>query len=339
MSLKIKFGTDGWRARIADEYTFENCRRCAQGFANYLLNRGKKGARVVVGYDKRFHSENFAALCAEVLAGNGFKVFLTDGPTPTPVISFAVGDSKAAGAINITASHNPAVDNGFKVRDETGGAIDPAGLLEIEAAIPDDVGDVVSIPLGEGLKNGSIEYFDASINYIEHLKDLIDLEPIRNAGLKIVVDSMWGNGGGWFTRLLGGGKTEIIEIHDTRNPLFPEMTRPEPIPPNVNVGLKRTVKEGADVCLIMDGDADRCGMGTEKGEFLNQLQVMALLTLYLLEIRKETGAIVKTLSTTTMLNKLAEKYGCPLYETGVGFKYVAPKFTETNAIKIGRAHV
>ena len=208
MSLKIKFGTDGWRARIADEYTFENCRRCAQGFANYLLNRGKKGARVVVGYDKRFHSENFAALCAEVLAGNGFKVFLTDGPTPTPVISFAVGDSKAAGAINITASHNPAVDNGFKVRDETGGAIDPAGLLEIEAAIPDDVGDVVSIPLGEGLKNGSIEYFDASINYIEHLKDLIDLEPIRNAGLKIVVDSMWGNGGGWFTRLLGGGKTE-----------------------------------------------------------------------------------------------------------------------------------
>ena len=118
---------------------------------------------------------------------NGFKVFLTDGPTPTPVILFAVGDSKAAGAINITASHNPAVDNGFKVRDETGGAIDPAGLLEIEAAIPDDVGDVVSIPLGEGLKNGSIEYFDASINYIEHLKDLIDLEPIRNAGLKIEI--------------------------------------------------------------------------------------------------------------------------------------------------------
>ena len=134
-----------------------------------------------------------------------------------------------------------AVDNGFKVRDETGGAIDPAGLLEIEAAIPDDVGDVVSIPLGEGLKNGSIEYFDASINYIEHLKDLIDLEPIRNAGLKIVVDSMWGNGGGWFTRLLGGGKTEIIEIHDTRNPLFPEMTRPEPIPPNVKVADRKSV--------------------------------------------------------------------------------------------------
>lgn len=332
MSLKIKFGTDGWRARIADDYTFENCRRCAQGFATYLLKKGKKGERVVVGYDKRFHSENFAALCAEVLAGNGFKVLLTDGATPTPVISYAVVDKKAVGAINITASHNPATDNGFKVRDATGGAIDPDGLVEIEAAIPDEVSDVVSLPIQDGLANGSIEYFDASVNYIEHLKDLIDLQPIRDAGLKVVVDSMWGNGGGWFTRLLGDGKTEIIEIHDTRNPIYPEMKRPEPIPPNVNVGLERTVSEGADVCLIMDGDADRCGMGTERGEFLNQLQVMALLTLYILEVRKETGAIVKTLSTTTMLNKLAEKYGSPLFETGVGFKYVAPKFTETNAI-------
>lgn len=332
MSLKIKFGTDGWRARIADDYTFENCRRCAQGFATYLLKQGKKGERVIVGYDKRFHSENFAALCAEVLAGNGFKVLLTDGATPTPVISYAVVDKKAVGAINITASHNPATDNGFKVRDASGGAIDPDGLIEIEAAIPDDISGVVSLPIQDGLANGSIEYFDASVNYIEHLKDLIDLQPIRDAGLKVVVDSMWGNGGGWFTRLLGGGKTEIIEIHDTRNPIYPEMKRPEPIPPNVNVGLERTVREGADVCLIMDGDADRCGMGTETGEFLNQLQVMALLTLYILEVRKETGAIVKTLSTTTMLNKLAAKYNCPLFETGVGFKYVAPKFTETNAI-------
>ncbi len=332
MSLKIKFGTDGWRARIADDYTFENCRRCAQGFATYLLKQGKKGERVIVGYDKRFHSENFAALCAEVLAGNGFKVLLTDGATPTPVISYAVVDKKAVGAINITASHNPATDNGFKVRDASGGAIDPDGLIEIEAAIPDDISGVVSLPIQDGLANGSIEYFDASVNYIEHLKDLIDLQPIRDAGLKVVVDSMWGNGGGWFTRLLGGGKTEIIEIHDTRNPIYPEMKRPEPIPPNVNVGLERTVRESADVCLIMDGDADRCGMGTETGEFLNQLQVMALLTLYILEVRKETGAIVKTLSTTTMLNKLAAKYNCPLFETGVGFKYVAPKFTETNAI-------
>lgn len=332
MSLKIKFGTDGWRAYIAEDYTFDNCRRCAQGFANYLLKKDKKGECVVVGYDKRFHSENFAAACAEVMAGNGFNVLLTQEATPTPVISYAVVDKKAIGAINITASHNPPSDNGFKVRDATGGAIDPQGLLEIEAGIPDDMSDVKRIPLNDGLESGRIEFFDASVNYISHLKDLIDLEPIRKSGLKILVDPMWGNGSGWFKRLLGGDKTEIIEIHNERNPIFPEMKRPEPIPPNIDVALKKTVELGADVLLITDGDADRCGLGDENGVFLNQLQVMALLTLYLLEIRKERGAIVKTLSTTTMLNKLAKIYGVPIYETGVGFKYVAPKFKETDAI-------
>ncbi|MHC1772129.1 MAG: phosphoglucomutase/phosphomannomutase family protein [Flexilinea sp.] len=332
MAEKIKFGTDGWRAYIAEDYTFDNCRRCAQGFASYLLKHGKEGEGVVVGYDKRFHSENFAAAAAEVLAANGFKVFLTDGATPTPVISYAVVDKKAVGAVNITASHNPPSDNGFKVRDATGGAIDPAGLVEIEASIPDEITDVKRIPLQKALADGKVEIFDASVNYIEHLKGLIDLEPIRKAGLKVVVDPMWGNGAGWFTRLLSGDRTEIIEIHNVRNPCFPEMKRPEPIPPNVNVGLQKTVELGADVLLITDGDADRCGIGDENGEFMNQLQVMALLALYILEIRKERGAIVKTLSTTTMLDKLGKIYNVPVYETGVGFKYVAPKFTETNAI-------
>lgn len=332
MAIKIKFGTDGWRAYIAEDYTFDNCRRCAQGFASYLLKHGKEGKGVVVGYDKRFHSENFAAAAAEVLAANGFKVFLTDGATPTPVISYAVVDKKAVGAVNITASHNPPTDNGFKVRDATGGAIDPVGLVEIEASIPDEMTDVKRMPLQKALADRKVEIFDASVNYIEHLKGLIDLEPIRKAGLKVVFDPMWGNGAGWFTRLLSGDKTEIIEIHNVRNPIFPEMRRPEPIPPNVNVGLQKTVEVGADVLLITDGDADRCGIGDENGVFMNQLQVMALLAFYILEIRKERGAIVKTLSTTTMLDKLGKIYDVPVYETGVGFKYVAPKFTETNAI-------
>lgn len=332
MSQKIKFGTDGWRAYIAEDYTFDNCRRCAQGFASYLLKKGKTDAPVIIGYDMRFHSENFAAACAEVLAGNGFKVLLTSGATPTPVISYAVVDKKGLGAINITASHNPPTDNGFKVRDATGGAIDPEGLLEIEGGIPDQMSEVKRVPLKEALASGMVEYFDASVNYITHLRDLIDLEPIRKAGLKILVDPMWGNGAGWFTRLLAGDKTEVIEIHAERNPVFPEMKRPEPIQPNIDVGLQKTVELGADVLLITDGDADRCGLGDENGVFLNQLQVMALLTLYLLEIKGERGAIVKTLSTTNMLNKLAKKYGLPVYETGVGFKYVAPKFTDTDAV-------
>jgi alpha-D-glucose phosphate-specific phosphoglucomutase len=327
----IKFGTDGWRGQIADDYTFANVRRCAQGFASYLQAKKLADRGVVVGYDKRFDSEYFAAACAEVLAANGIKVWLTNGPTPTPVISYSVVHHQAGGAINITASHNPPTDNGFKVRDPNGGAIDPAGLTEIESRIP--ASDAVkSMPIDEARSKGIVTVLDASLPYIEHLKDLIDLEPIKNAGLKIVVEPMWGNGAGWFTRLLSGGKTQVIEIHNERNPIFPEMSRPEPIPPNVNVGLKKTVELKADVCLITDGDADRMGIGDEHGRFVNQLEVYALLALYFLEIRKERGAIVKTLSTTSMLEKLGKLYNVPVIQTGVGFKYVAPKMIETNAM-------
>jgi alpha-D-glucose phosphate-specific phosphoglucomutase len=332
MSFKITFGTDGWRGVIAEEYTFDNVRRCAQGFANYLLEKGKKGHRVVVGHDKRFGSEFFAAAASEVLAGNGFKVYLTDSATPTPVIAYAVVDNKACGAVNITASHNPPTDNGFKVRDATGGAIDPDGLLKIEALIPDDISEVHRVTLEDAAKRGEIVKFDAHTPYIDHIHKLIDLQPIKDAGLTIMVDTMWGNGAGYFPRLLDGSKTRVIEIHNQRNPSFPEMKRPEPIPPNIDVGLKATVDNHADILLITDGDADRCGIGDENGEFINQLRVFALLAYYLLEVRGERGTIVKTLSTTTMLNKLGAIYNVPVIETGVGFKYVAPKMTETNAL-------
>jgi len=332
MEFKIKFGTDGWRGVIADDYTFSNVRRCAQGFATYLLSKGKKDARVVVGHDKRFSSENFASTAAEVLAGNGFHVLLTNGPTPTPVISYAVVSQHAVGAVNITASHNPATDNGFKVRDENGGAIDPEGLKQIEGMIPDDMTSVKVTSYLEAEKAGSITKFDAAPDYIEHLKTLIDLEPIRSAGLTIMVDAMWGNGAGWFSSLLNSGRSKVIEIHNTRNPSFPEMNRPEPIPPNINVGLQSTLDNKADVLLILDGDADRVGLGNEKGEFINQLRAYGLLAYYLLETRGLRGPIVKTLSTTTMLNKLGKIYDVPVYETAVGFKYVAPKMLETNAL-------
>ena len=334
MTYTIKFGTDGWRGGIAEDYTFDNVRRAAQGFATYMLAQGKKGQWIVIGHDKRFASEHFAAASAEVLAGNGLKVYLTDGATPTPVIAYAVLDKKAAGAVNITASHNPSTDNGFKVRNETGGAIDPEGLNQIESGIPGSVEAVKRKSYAEAEAAGEIVKFDASIAYIEHLTrdKLIDLQPIKDAGLTVMVDSMWGNGAGWFKRLLAGGKTKVIEIHDDRNPLFPEMKRPEPIPPNIHVGLKASVENKADVLLITDGDADRCGIGDENGEFINQLRVYALMAFYLLEVRGERGDIVKTLSTTKMLNKLGEVYGVPVHETGVGFKYVAPKMTETNAL-------
>ena len=332
MVQEIKFGTDGWRGHVGENYTFANVRRCTQGFAAYLAEEGFQGRRIIVGHDRRYQAEQFAAATAEVLAGNGFQVYLTNGPTPTPVISYAVVEKGAAAAVNITASHNPYTDNGFKVRDENGGAIDPEGLAKIEKNIPDSADQVKRISIGEAVENGSIVFFDAAPAYIEHIKTLIDLKPIRDAGLRVLIDPMWGNGAGWFPNLIGGGKTQVFEIHKDRNPIFPEMSRPEPIPPNVDVGLAATLEYKADVLIINDGDADRVGIGDEKGNFVNQLRVYGLLAYYLLEVRGLRGPIVKTLSTTTMLDKLGKIYEVPVHHTGVGFKYVAPKMLEVDAM-------
>ena len=332
MSFAIRFGTDGWRGRIAEDYTFANVRRCAQGFANYLLNAGKKNEWVVVGYDKRFQSEYFATAVSEVLAANKLRVLLTDGATPTPVISYSVVDKQAVGAVNITASHNPAIDNGFKVRNEFGGAIAPGGLKEIESYIPDSKNEAKRIDYDEALDLGQIVRFDPAPAYLAQIHRLLDLAPIKDAGLNVLVDPMWGNGAGWFTGLLHGGNTTVSEIHNVRNPIFPEMARPEPIPPNIDVALSETTKQSADVLIITDGDADRVGLGDERGQFIDQLRVFGLLAYYLLEVRGERGPIVKTLSTTNMLNKLGAIYNVPVYNTGVGFKYVAPKMLETDAM-------
>jgi len=327
----IRFGTDGWRGRVAEDYTFDNVRRCTQGFAQYLLDLGKTAGGIVVGHDRRFISEYFAVAAAEVLAGNGIRVHLTDGHTPTPVISYAVVAQGASGAVNITASHNPPTDNGFKVRDEHGGAIAPDGLREIEARIPAIKG-VKRLSLAEAEAEGLVHHFDPAPAYLKHLKKLIDVEPIKNAGLTVAYDAMWGNGAGWLSRILDGGRTRIAEIHGERNPLFPEMSRPEPIPPNVDVLLHHVTEIGADVGIAHDGDADRVGAADENGVFIDQLQVYGLLALYFLEVRGERGPIVKTLSTTSVLEKLGKLYDVPVYQTGVGFKFVAPKMLETDAL-------
>jgi phosphomannomutase len=332
MSGKIRFGTDGWRGVIAEDYTFNNVRRCAQGFSDYLLSQGNQGDWVVIGYDKRFQSENFAAACAEVLVANNLQVYLTQEATPTPVISFSVVDKGAVGAINITASHNPPSDNGFKVRNQFGGAIAPEGLTDIEKRIPDSIEAVKRIDFSAASSDGRIVLFDPKPAYIEQIHGLIDLEPIKSAGLTVLIDPMWGCGAEWFSQLLNGGTTKVVEIHNTRNPLFPEMIRPEPIPPNVDVGLRETINYKADVLIITDGDADRLGVGDENGVFIDQLRVFGLLAYYLLEVRGERGPIVKTLSTTDMLKKLGKIYDVPVIETGVGFKYVAPAMVEHDAL-------
>ena len=334
-AVPIKFGTDGWRGRIADNYTFSSVRRCADGFAKYLAEYEGKERPIVVGYDRRFASEAFAAAASEVLAGHGFQVLLTQTATPTPVIANAVREHSAAAAVNITASHNPPADNGFKVRDSFGGAIAPQDLKRIEEHIPDTQENIPRARLSKALDSGTVIYIDPNPAYISKIETLVDLDRIRNAGLQVLVDAMWGNGAGWFGNLLDGGSTQVMEIHSDRNPIFPEMRRPEPIPPNVDVGLAATLDTGSDVLVITDGDADRLGIGDERGVFVDQLRVYALLAYYLLEVRGERGPIVKTLSTTSLLLKLADMYDVPIFETGVGFKYVAPKMLEVDALIAG----
>ncbi len=330
----IIFGTDGWRASIAEDYTFDNVRRCAQGFADYLkatypaeLARG-----AVIGGDKRFRSEDFAAAAAEVLAGNGIPVHFCGGGVPTPVISFGVTERHALGAINITASHNPPQDNGFKVRDPNGGAIDPAGLKAIEAQIPASVAGVKRLDFDAAVKAGLIHAYDPVPTYDARIRSLVDIEAIKAAGFTVLVDNMWGNGAGYLSRFIAGGATKIIEYHAERNPIFPEMKRPEPIPPNVDAGLAKGRALGADAVCILDGDADRCGFGDENGVFIDQLRVYGLLAMYLLEVRGERGPIIKTLSTTSMLDKLGVRYGVQVVNTGVGFKYVAPAMMQHDGL-------
>ena len=331
MPTKITFGTDGWRGVIAEDYTFENVRRCAQGMAQYLIATRQTTRGLVVGYDTRFESDLFAQAVAEVIAAHVIKAYLVDRPTPTPVISYAILAQKAHGAVNLTSSHNPPIWGGFKVRADYAGAIAPEGLKQIEALIPPPQ-QIKRIPFADAQAQGLIEIFDPKPAFLKQLDQLVNIAPLRRAGLTVAVDSMWGAGMGWFKELLAGGTTRVVEINDHPNPSFPEMNNPEPIPPNVNHLMELVKRERAQVGIATDGDADRIGGSTEKGVFIHQLQMFALLALYLLEVRGQRGAIVRTLNTTVMLDKLAARFKVPLHETGVGFKYVAPKIIETHAL-------
>ncbi len=329
----IRFGTDGWRAKIAEDYTFDNVRRVAQAVADYFRkDTGTASQGIVVGYDNRFASEYFAAAVAEVLAGNGIHVFWVDDATPTPILAYSVLSKQAAGAIVITASHNPPTDNGFKVRNHLGAAIASEELKRIEARIPDSLKDVKQVSLETARNEGLVETFDPAPAYFEYVKSQVDLEPIKYAGLTVVCDAMWGVGAGWLARLLDGGATTIRTIRGERNPAFPGMRQPEPIPPNVDALLQEVVAVRADVGIANDGDADRIGMADEKGNFVTQLQVGGLLALYLLQIRNQRGAIVKTLSSTVMLNRLGQQFGVDVFDTPIGPKHIGPKVIETDAI-------
>jgi alpha-D-glucose phosphate-specific phosphoglucomutase len=338
MAADIRFGTDGWRAVIAEDYTFENVRVCAQAVAKYLIDREAGGKGLVVGYDTRFGSEDFAAATVEVIAGNNIRAYLCDRASPTPSIAYSILDKGASGAVVITSSHNPAKWNGFKVRSESGSAASPEMLAVLEENIKEIQAGKVRVErkaFGEAFEEGLIVEFNPLPVYLRQLVSLVDVEAIKAAGITVAVDPMFGSGMGYFPTILAGGNTRVVEFNNRRNPLFPGMHNPEPLAHNLAALIAGIAQHHADVGLANDGDADRVGVVDENGEYINQLQVYALLLLYLLEVRGMRGPIVKTITTTCMAHKLAAKYGIEVHETPVGFKYVGPKMLETQAIMGG----
>jgi alpha-D-glucose phosphate-specific phosphoglucomutase len=334
MASPIKFGTDGWRGIIAEDFTFDNVRVCAQAVAAYLKQNGLAKQSLVIGYDTRFASEDFAAAAAEVIAGNNIKVHLCLKPAPTPVVSFAVPATKSAGAIVITASHNPGSWNGFKYKSQDGASAPGEVTSQIEgniASLTRQGGGVRRLALDRALKKGLVDYLDPSLAYFEHLGHFVDVEGLCRQKLNIIVDPMYGAGIGYFKAVLQNGNLKITEINAERNPSFPQI-QPEPIAKNLTKLSRLVVEQKADVGLATDGDADRIGIIDEKGQFLTQHQVFALLCLYLLEVRGERGAMVRTLTSTMMISRLGKLFNVAVYETPVGFKYVAPLMMDKNAI-------
>ena len=334
MANPIKFGTDGWRGIIAEDFTFDNVRICAQAVAEYL-RKSRLGSRgLVIGYDTRFASEDFAAAAAEVMAGNDIRVHLCLKPAPTPVVSFAVTATKSAGGIVITGSHNPGSWNGFKYKSQDGASAPEEVTSQIERNITSLTGRRVSVKrlaLDKALKKGIVDYMDPSPVYFERLSRFVDIEELCCRRLNIIVDPMYGAGIGYFKAILEGGNLKIAEINAERNPSFPGIN-PEPIAKNLTRLSRLVVARKAHVGLATDGDADRIGIVDEKGQFLTQHQVFALLCLYLLEVRGERGAMVRTLTSTMMLSRLGKLFDVPVYETPVGFKYVAPLMMKKKAI-------
>jgi phosphomannomutase len=328
----IVFGTDGWRAKIADDYTFENVRRCADGVARYVVERREQAKGVVVAYDRRFASEHFAAAAAEVLLAHDIPVAFAAHAVPTQMSSYEVVERGAAAGIVITASHNPWTDNGFKVKSPSGAAAGPEILTTLEAQIARNGGTAIERrPIADAEAAGLVERFDPYDGYATYVRRTVDLDALKAADVSVLVDPMYGAGAGWLPRLLAGGRIRVTEIHQERNPYFGGIN-PEPIRPHLDEALGIIAKGGFDLGLFLDGDADRAGAADEKGTFIHQLQVTGLLMYYLAEHRLLRKPVVVSVNNTSTAARLGERYGIETFETPVGFKFIGPKMIETGAM-------
>ena len=330
---KIVFGTDGWRARVADEFTFENVRRCADGVARYVVDRGEQAKGVVIAYDRRFASEHFAAAAAEVLLAHDIPVAFARHAVPTQMSSYEVVERGAAAGIVITASHNPWTDNGFKVKAPTGSAAGPEILAVLEAAIATNGGTAIERrPFADAEAAGLVDRYDPYAGYEKYVRRTVDLDALKAADVRVLVDPMWGAGAGWLPRLLAGGRIRVHEIHSERNPYFGGVN-PEPIRPNIDEALgilaERRLRPGPAARRRR-----RPGRG---GRRAGQLHPPA---------RGDRAADVlpgrvprparsrssRASTTRRWRSRLGKHYGIPVYETSVGFKYIGPKMIETGAM-------
>lgn len=337
MANVIKFGTDGWRALIAEDFTFANVRALAASIGRYLAETGLGERGLIVGYDTRFGSDRFAEHVAGVVAAAGTPIWLASSFAPTPALSYAIVHHRAGGAVVVTSSHNPASWNGIKYKPEYAGSASPEVVAQLEAPLDEILaaGEPPRLSLHDARERGLLQSFDPRAPYLEGLAAQVDVAAIKRAGLRIAVDSMYGAGQGYIAELLDGGATTVAELHGEHNPNFPGLHAPEPIGRNLGHLEELMRAQPFDVGIATDGDADRLGIMDEHGQFVNQLQVFALLTYYMLEVRGERGPVVRSITTTRMVDRMGEHYGVPVYETAVGFKFLGPKMMAEDAVLAG----
>lgn len=317
---KIKFGTDGWRARIAEDFTYANVEIVTQAVVDYLrAQKGDARIRALVGYDRRFASEWFAARTAEVMAGNGVEVELLSSDAPTPLISFEVKHRGLDGGIVITASHNPPDFNGYKFKAPYGGAATPRITNEIESHLGRTAPRRMT--LAEAQAGGLLKIIDPPDDYRRALETRVDLERLRGIDAVVIADPMHGTGGRWIETILSGGRIEVETIRSWRDPYFGGVF-PEPMPQHLGALSEAIRRRGALIGLATDGDADRVGAMDERGEYINTHQILTILLLHLVRNRGERGGVARTFSQSVLIRRIAESYGFKLFETPIGFKHI-----------------
>ncbi|MDD3296957.1 MAG: phosphoglucomutase/phosphomannomutase family protein [Candidatus Omnitrophica bacterium] len=327
----IKFGTDGWRAVIAEDFTFENVKIVSQAIADYLKGQPAKKKKIVVGYDRRFLSKEFAETASCVFAANGIKVALSDRDVPTPTVSFHCLYGKYDLGIMITASHNPAKFNGLKIKTSEGGSADKQVTDAVEKLLGKN--NPKNIDMSLARENKSIKEKDLTAEHVKFLRRLIDLKKVQKAKLKILVDNMYGSGDSFVERILKPCRSKIDYIHNEFNPSFGGI-HPEPVESNVKELIARVKKDKYDLGLILDGDADRIAMVDGRGNYINAQVILPILAMHMIKNRKASGGIGKTVVGSNVIDKVALDLGVPCYETPVGFKYISNLFKQ-NLICIG----